>query len=205
MVSPSNELVLVISMGKKTKEFAIALEKADISNEESLAKKVACLEKQLERKTFEAAFFKDQYELLLRNLQLKPKIEELEKLYARGNLIELFEGEKEEMNESKLTKASSLLSSKSVKVEGSILKEDHKCPRGHVMEESIAHHPRFRCNICRSMIPLNGKKLTCKPCDFDVCSNCLNVYFVPYPVRPSIENIVPNSTPWPLECPRTTK
>jgi archaellum component FlaC len=64
-------------MGKKSKEFTIALEKVDISNEEALKKKVEDLEKQLERKTFEANFFKEQYELLLRNLQLRPNVEEL--------------------------------------------------------------------------------------------------------------------------------
>ena len=73
-MSQHNELILIIGMGKKSKEFTIALEKVDISNEEALKKKVEELEKQLERKTFEANFFKEQYELLLRNLQLRPNV-----------------------------------------------------------------------------------------------------------------------------------
>ena len=52
---------MIIGMGKKSKEFAIGLENAEISEEESMKKKVSDLEKQLERKTFEADFFKEQY------------------------------------------------------------------------------------------------------------------------------------------------
>lgn len=40
MISQHNELILVIGMGKKSKEFAIGLEKAEISNEESMKKKI---------------------------------------------------------------------------------------------------------------------------------------------------------------------
>ena len=40
MISQHNELVLVIGMGKKSKEFVMGLEKAEISNEESMKKKM---------------------------------------------------------------------------------------------------------------------------------------------------------------------
>ena len=40
MVSQHNELVMIIGMGKKSKEFIIPLEKVDISNEEALNKRV---------------------------------------------------------------------------------------------------------------------------------------------------------------------
>lgn len=61
MINPKNELVMIIEMGKKTKEFAITLEKADISNEESMKRKIEELEKQLDKTTFEATFFREQY------------------------------------------------------------------------------------------------------------------------------------------------
>ena len=75
MISEKDELVLRIRMGKKLKEFVLGLEKAEISNEESLEKRVGDLQKQLERKTFEASFYKEQYEFILKHLQLRPNIE----------------------------------------------------------------------------------------------------------------------------------
>ncbi len=46
-----------------------------MSSEDSLKKRVEELEQKLEQKSFEAAFFKDQYQFLLKHLQLKPNIE----------------------------------------------------------------------------------------------------------------------------------
>jgi hypothetical protein len=52
VMSAADELVVLVDVGKKVKEYKIPLEKADISSEESLKKKVEDLEKQLERKEF---------------------------------------------------------------------------------------------------------------------------------------------------------
>lgn len=57
-VTHNHELVIAISIGKRSKEYAIPLEKADLSKEDSLSKKVEDLQKQLERMTFEATFYK---------------------------------------------------------------------------------------------------------------------------------------------------
>lgn len=51
-MSAGDELVLMVEIGRKVKEYSIALEKADISCEEALKKKVEDLEKQLYQKEF---------------------------------------------------------------------------------------------------------------------------------------------------------
>lgn len=115
-----DNLVLLMGVGKKVKEYALPLEKADISAEESLKKKVSELEKQLELKEFEAKFYKEQYKFLLEHLQLTPDRAELEKIYRKG-LGDILEDRSklvkaQSMFESKVEANTSFLSSKSEKV-----------------------------------------------------------------------------------------
>lgn len=79
-----DNLVLLMGVGKKVKEYTLPLEKADISAQESLKKKVSELQKQLQLKEFQAKFYKEQYKFLLEHLQLTPDRGELEKIYRRG-------------------------------------------------------------------------------------------------------------------------
>lgn len=51
-MSAGNELILLVEIGRRVKEYSIPLEKADISYEEALKKKVEDLEKLLYQKEF---------------------------------------------------------------------------------------------------------------------------------------------------------
>lgn len=52
VMSGNDELVIMMDVGKKAKQYAIPLEKVEISSEEALKKRVEDLEKELERKEF---------------------------------------------------------------------------------------------------------------------------------------------------------
>lgn len=51
-MSGNDELVIMMDVGKKVKQYVIPLEKVEISSEEALKKRVEDLEKELERKEF---------------------------------------------------------------------------------------------------------------------------------------------------------
>ena len=67
------------------------------------------------------------------------------------------------------------MSSSSVKVGGSLIKDEQKCPNNHVLKASVDPMRKFRCNYCRSSIPPSHKKFECRVCDFDICMKCSNM------------------------------
>jgi hypothetical protein len=72
----------------------------------------------------------------------------------------------------------SSISSKSMKVGSSekIEKEPIKCLKLHPMTLSATSMVGYKCNICRTSLPRGELLYQCRPCDFDVCQNCISMY-----------------------------
>lgn len=69
----------------------------------------------------------------------------------------------------------SSISNRSAKVGSAreIEKPALKCPMNHLLQGDETPHQYFKCNICRQNIGKGLMKYSCRPCDFDACTNCI--------------------------------
>jgi len=47
-----------------------------------------------------------------------------------------------------------------------------QCPQGHKLQEGVAPG-KFSCNLCGEVFPARTRAYSCRSCDYDVCSKCL--------------------------------
>src|SRR5205085_930635 len=54
-----------------------------------------------------------------------------------------------------------------------------RCPNQHVLTTSNTPDDTWYCNDCDEYQETNTPLYSCQPCDFDLCTNCMNIRLSP--------------------------
>jgi len=69
-----------------------------------------------------------------------------------------------------------------------------KCPNGHVLAEFVAPERGYICSVCETAFGIHKNFMSCRLCDYDVCSHCFAKQSLP-PWRTTPQTVEAHNVP----------